>query len=145
MKNFVTFSFFILLTGLCKAQPKIWSCVVYAKAGQGSIDPILNNYTNEMKRIFGYCHYDVIGSRWSTHSIDQPNWIMPTKEFFLKLTPLTNWNNLCQFEMELYQKREILLKSRFRMPHQSPLYIAGPSYGKGKIIIILEVKTQPQD
>lgn len=144
MKILILSLFCFGLVPISQGEPRIWSCVVYAKSGKGNIDPLLSSYTNDLKRIFGYCHYEIVGSEWSKQSINQQNWIMPTREFFLKLTPLTNWNSHSQFEMELYQNKDILLKSRFRMPHETPLYIAGPSYGKGKLIFILEVKPEPK-
>jgi hypothetical protein len=142
MKKVFPFLILLFMASVVQSEPKIWSCVVYGKAGEGNIEPSLNPYTNDMQRIFGYRHYEIIGSQWSENSPDQPNWLKPTKEFVLKLTPLKTTPKGSQFYLKLYQnqKREVLLKSRLCMPHSKPLYIAGPAYGKGKIIFILEMK-----
>lgn len=126
----------------CHGETKFWSCVVYAKMGKDKTDLSLSKYTNDMQRIFGYQHYEILGSQWSSHSIDQPNCLAPTKEFSIKLIPLAVPTDQEKFYLKLYQKKEILLKSRIRMPQESPLYIAGPTYGKGKIIFILDAKSE---
>lgn len=142
MKILIFSLFCLCLANFCQGESKIWSCVVYAKAGKGNVDPSLSNYTNDMQRIFGYRHYEILGSQWSSHPIDQPNCIAPTKEFVLKFIPLTVSTNKSKFYLKLYQNKDILLKSRIRLPYKSPLYIAGPSYGSGKLIFILEVKPE---
>ncbi|MBX7157688.1 MAG: hypothetical protein K1X66_04800 [Verrucomicrobiae bacterium] len=142
MKKVFPFLILLLTSSLSQAQSKIWSCVVYGKMGEGNVESALTPYTNEMQRIFGYRHYEIIGSQWTDRALDQPNWLKPTKEFILKLSPVSTASNNSQFYLKLYQdqKREVLLKSRLRMSPATPLYIAGPAYGKGKIIFILEMK-----
>jgi len=144
MKNLFGLLFFFLFAVFCRGEFKFWSCVVYAKLGKSKTDSSLDPYTNDMQRIFGYQHYEILGSQWSSHSIDQPNYLAPTQEFALKLIPLTVPTDTEKFYLKLYQKKDILLKSRIRLPQKSPLYIAGPSYGKGKIIFIIDVKTEPK-
>ena len=144
MKIIIVSLFFFVLTTFSQAEPKIWSCAVYAKAGEGEVDSALNQYTNDMQRIFGYHNFEIMDSQWSSQPMDQPNCMTLTKEFALKLVPLTVLPDKSKFYLKLYQKKDILLKSRVHLPDKSPLYIAGPAYGKGKIIFILEVKSQPE-
>ncbi len=132
----------LLLVGAAavRAEERAWGCVVLATCDKGKpANPDLERYLPVLQRVFGYSHYHVIGSAWATDSMARECYVVPTQEFFLRLEPKGGAaRGASRLEIELHQNERVLMKSTVKMPAGKPLFITGPEFGRGRLILIVE-------
>lgn len=122
-------------------EQRVWGCLAHANLKSVPSDPRLITFTNQLQKVFGYPHYDIVGATWGTEPANKENMVIPTKEYYAKLVPLgTDDKQIQKYSLDLYQKEKVLLKSTISMPTNAPLFIAGPVFGSGQLVFILELR-----
>lgn len=122
----------------CGAEPWPWGALVLARMDEGPNDPRLERYVADLKRVFGYRRYEIYGEAWGTAPAKCDSIVLPTKEFFVKLKPRGEGNRRLAFEF--FQKNRLLVEGEAVMPISAPLFITGPEYGHGKLVMIVEIR-----
>lgn len=128
--------------GACQAEPWPWGALVVAKMDEGPDDSRLDKYLPSLKRIFGYRRYEIYGEAWGTGPAKGDSVVLPTKEFFVKLHPRGTGEKRLGFEF--FRKDRMLVEGEAVMPVAAPLYITGPEYGRGKLVMIVEIRDTTQ-
>jgi hypothetical protein len=66
-------------------------------------------------------------------------WFMPRRDFFMRIEPLHH--ELGQPKMldyEIYKDGFIVVKGTYELHAETPLFINGPDFHKGRLILVLE-------
>jgi hypothetical protein len=123
--------------------PRIWSGVVLATNGAhpGQAPERLRKYATKLKNIFGYNQYELIGE--SSAKMDDPNerWLVPSKDFSLSVQ---NHNESGSHHgptrIALFQGDHRLAEFETNLSSQRPLFIRGPFYAGGQLVIVVHVR-----
>jgi hypothetical protein len=125
---------------------RIWSGVIVATNPENPKEPPveLREFAPKLKRIFGYTQFELAGS--ASEVIDEltENWLLPSPIFPLNVRARRATSKEARggylLNLQLYQDQRPLVDSEVKLAPGSPLFIRGPQYGKGQIIIVLQVQ-----
>ena len=131
------------------APPKvdrIWSGVILATNPENPKEPPveLREFAPRLKRIFGYNQFELVGG--TTEVIDEltENWLVPTSLFSLSVRARRAISKEARggylLNLQLFQEKRLLVDTEAKLAPGSPLFIRGPQYGKGQVIIVLQVQ-----
>jgi len=131
------------------AMPKndrIWSAVILATNPDAPKEPPveLREFAPRLKRMFGYTQFELAGS--ATEEIDEltENWLLPSPIFPLSVTARRATSKEARggylLNLKIFQQNRQVCTSEVKLAPNSPLFIRGPLYGKGQIIIVLQVQ-----
>ena len=134
-----------------KAEPKlpedkIWSGLVYATNANDPKDPPaeLREFAGRLKRVFGYNQFQLAGSATNIIDEDVENWLVPSKNFSLSVRarPATSKEARGGYllNLQLFHDQRPLVDTEAKLAPGSPLFIRGPEYGHGQLIIVLQVQ-----
>ncbi len=131
----------VLLSGaLAHAELWPWGCVVYASHGQPEPCHHLAPYEKDLRSTFGYERMEVIGTAWAYGPATEQTWISPTRDFFLKVDPDGQAAAKNAVQIELFQREKSLVKAKAKLNGKTPVFIKGPEYKQGQLIVILHLK-----
>lgn len=129
---------------LSKNSEAIWSGLVVATTEEHpkEIPPELKKYSEQLKNIFGYNQYELIGEHTELIDSLKEHWLIPSKEFSLKVDAQKAKKPGFHYrlKLDLYQDEKLIAKLDARLCGQNLLFIRGPYYGKGQLVIVLVVK-----
>jgi hypothetical protein len=125
---------------------KIWSAVVVATDVTTPKEPPkeLAAFAAKLKRVFGYNQFEVVGS--ATEVIDEltESWLVPNPifSFSVKARRATSVEARGGYLLSLkfFQEKKPVVDAETKLAPGSPLFIRGPQYGKGQVIIVLQVQ-----
>jgi len=127
-----------------EAKASIWSGLVLAtnEAHPAEIPSELKQYSSQLKNIFGYNQYELMGQHVELMDSPTEHWLVPSKDFSLHVESkkATNPGFHYRLKLDLYQEKKLLAGLEARLCGQNLLFIRGPFYGKGQLIIVLVVK-----
>jgi hypothetical protein len=120
--------------------PRIWSGVVLATNGThpGQAPERLRKYAGKLKNIFGYNQYELIGE--SSAKMDDPNerWLAPSKDFSLSVQNHSEAGaRHPPTKITLFQGKRRLAEFETHLNSGSPLFIRGPFYAGGQLVIVV--------
>ncbi len=128
------------------AANKIWSALVVAtNSANPKPAPLeLREFEKRMNRVFGYNQFELVGSNTQEIGEQGENWLVPSKSFWLGLKARRALSKEAQggylLSLQLFQDKRPLVDSEVKLAPGSPLFIRGPQYGKGQLIIVLQVQ-----
>ncbi|MGB8353216.1 MAG: hypothetical protein WCD79_04960 [Chthoniobacteraceae bacterium] len=138
-----------LVAGMClapasRADETVWSGLVLATTVEHPAEaPLeLKKYAGQLKDIFGYNQYQLMGQHVEVMDSPSEHWLIPSKDFSLCVTarkaskPGFNY----RLKLDLFQEKKLLAGMEGRLSGQNLLFIRGPAYGDGQLIIVLVVK-----
>jgi hypothetical protein len=125
---------------------RIWSGVIVATNPDVPKEaPVeLREFAPKLRRVFGYTQFELVGS--ATEVIDEltENWLVPSPIFPLSVRARRATSKEARggylLNLQLYQEKRPLVDSEVKLAPGSPLFIRGPQYGKGQVIIVLQVQ-----
>jgi hypothetical protein len=135
---------------------RIWSAVIVATNPDTPKAPPseLREMEGRLKHMFGYTQFELAGS--ATEEIDEPgsateeidelteNWLLPSPIFPLSVTARRATSKEARggylLNLKIFQQNRQVCDSEVKLAPDSPLFIRGPLYGKGQIIIVLKVQ-----
>ena len=128
------------------AVDKIWSAVVLATNPPAPKDPPpeLREFAARLKRVFGYSQFELIGA--AAEKIDEQNesWLVPSQSFWLSVKARRAMAKEARggylLNLQLFHDKRPLLETEAKLAPGSPLFIRGPEYGHGQLIIVLQVQ-----
>jgi hypothetical protein len=125
---------------------QIWSALVLATnvADPKPAPPELKEFAPRMKRVFGYNQFELAGSASQEIGDQSENWLVPSKSFWMGLKGRRAVSKEAQggylLSLQLFQDKRPLVDTEVKLAPGSPLFIRGPQYGKGQLIIVLQVQ-----
>ncbi len=128
------------------AANKIWSALVFAtnSSDPKPAPPELKEFEARMKRVFGYSQFELIGNAAQEISDQGESWLVPSQSFWMGLKARRALSKEAQggylLSLQLFQDKRPLVESEVKLAPGSPLFIRGPQYGKGQLIIVLQVQ-----
>ena len=147
MKRIVLGLFFLgmFLWGTLPVQAagdRIWGALVLGtnENPPARVPEKLSDYTSTLEKIFGYNSFYLLGQKKRDLVKGDEAWLLPTKEFFLRVYCLAREKTYYKLRIELYRKDELLVTTEAKLARDAPLYIRGPLWGGGQLIFLLEVR-----
>ena len=102
--------------------------------------PELAPLVPKLKSIFGYNHFELVGSH--TELMDDPNehWLVPSKMFSLSIKSKREKKPSYLLNLQLFQGSKMLAGFDAKLGAECPIFVRGPLYGKGQLVIVVSVK-----
>lgn len=131
-----------LATGSLRAEDRVWTALVLGtnEPSAKAIPKEIAAYASGLKTVFGANSFYVLGVKSQTIREGTEEWIVPSREVFLKMRVLDRRDAAYAIQLELYVKKRLVVTSKVELARGAPLYIRGPQWGRGRLIFILEVK-----
>lgn len=125
-----------------RAASDVWSALVLAGNEQPAqpAPKKLQPYETALASTFGYNSFYLMGDVTKSIRKGDEEWIVPTKEVFMKIRCLDRNDGIYRLQIELYVKKKMVADSEVKLARGAPLYVRGPGYGRGRLIFILEVR-----
>jgi hypothetical protein len=144
MKRMAAAILFLALAtqGVLAEGDRIWSALVLATKENppSSIPQALREFAPAVKKVFGYNSLYLLGEKRRDLFSGGEEWLVPSKEFFFKVQCLSQGPTSYTLRIELYRDKELLVTTEAKLAKNAPLYIRGPAWGKGQLILLLEVR-----
>jgi len=136
----------LLILGCCfvlplQAADQIWGALVFGvdesppKTPETQVIPLLKH----LIPVFGFNTYYLLGKKKQRIKEGDETWLVPAKEFYFHLFCLAREKDAYRLRIELYRDKEKILATEVRLGRSEPLFVAGPEWGDGKLILILRV------
>ena len=123
------------------SPPAIWSGLILATndAHPAQAPTRLRLFADKLKNIFGYNQFELVGEH--SEKMDDPyeRWLIPSKDFCLSVKTHTGPGERYPMKIALFQNRHRLVQFEARLNSDSPLFIRGPLYAGGQLVIVLRV------
>jgi hypothetical protein len=133
----------VIIVPACHAEDSIWSALVLATNDEHPKEavPELQKYYQKLKHIFGYNQFELLGQHLELMNNPDEHWLIPRKDFSLHVDSQKAVKpGFYRIKLDLYQEEKLLAEIEARIAGQNLLFIRGPEYGKGQIVIILLTK-----
>ena len=143
MKGALAVLVLLLACGRAEAEgDRIWSALVLATKDPppSAIPAGLERFAATIRRIFGYNSLYLLGEKKRDLFSGGEEWLVPSKEFFFRVQSLSRDATFYTLRIELYRDKNLLLTTEAKLAKNAPLYIRGPEWGSGQLILLLEVR-----
>jgi hypothetical protein len=132
----------LLLLSPAQAGDQIWSALVLAtrESDEATVPRQLEEFAPTMRKIFGYNTFYLLGQKKADIKQGDVEWLVPSKRIFLKVAVLKRQPTSFRMKIELYDGESLLVTTEAVLARDAPLYIRGPQWGKGQLVILLEVR-----
>ena len=96
---------------------------------------------DRLRQVFGFNHYQLLKSGRIDLDHTWAQWFMPRRDFFIRLTPQAAQPDEPRLvDYEIYQDGFIVAKGKYEPRDDTPLFINGPDFKKGRLIFVLETR-----
>lgn len=131
-----------ILSPAAQAGDRIWSSIVLATR-ENTEKPVprqLVAFAPTMQKVFGYNTFYLLGQKTKDIQTGQAEWLVPSKRIYMKVAILDRTPTAYRTRIELYEDKSLLITTVAMLARNAPLYIRGPQWGKGQLVILLEVR-----
>jgi hypothetical protein len=138
------FAFFGLPLLPAVAAENFWGCLIYASdtAECNSLPERLRGYEARMSSAFGYSRFCLIAQRQTTFQTQGETGLAFSADLKIVLTSLTGGSDGKYLIRLLFlQSEDPVMETQARVSRNSPLFIRGPNWRDGQIIIVVMVAT----
>lgn len=135
--------FCVLILGLVSArggQPELWGALVYGSKEGKKISKELKEDAPDLKEVFGYESFELLGQESRRVEGSEDRWLIPGRDFSLLLQAKGIKKSGYTLGLKLFQDKKLLVETEARVVEGSPLFIRGPLYRDGQLIIVLAVR-----
>lgn len=140
---FCLFLGLLLCTVSAQADDKLWGGLLVG-SNEPPPDPQparLQRYQPRLSRIFGYPYFSLIGQSKRELSADAEQWLIPGEDFSVRcFVRPGKADGIYRVSLQLFRGQKELVQTVARLSRGSPLFIRGPLYGKGQLIIVIMVR-----
>jgi hypothetical protein len=104
----------------------------------------LRQFADKLRNIFGYNQFELVGE--SAEKVDGPyeRWLTPSKDFCLSVKTHNEAAEHYAMKIVLFQNRRRLAEFETHLNSESPLFIRGPLYAGGQLVIVLHVMNRAE-
>jgi len=121
--------------------PRIWSGLILATndAHPAQAPDRVRKFADKLKSIFGYNQFELVGEY--SEKMDGPTerWLIPSKDFYLSVKTHNGPGGHYPATVTLFQSHHKLAEFETHLSPDSPLFIRGPLYARGQLVIVLHV------
>jgi hypothetical protein len=132
----------VFFSNQVRADDSVWGCLLYASNdGQKTDIPVrLSRYEQRLNTAFGYSKLHLLGEGQTAVKSPDQNWLVFGGDIKIQFTSLQR-NEEGQFlvGLEIFQGNKQVVETQARVGRDSPLFIRGPEWRNGKIIIVVMV------
>ncbi|MEA3212048.1 MAG: hypothetical protein QOE70_5105 [Chthoniobacter sp.] len=127
-------------------EDRIWSGVVMATNSSSPKDPPpeLREFATRLKRVFGYSQFELVGSASNDIGDHGESWLVPSQNFWLgvkaRRANAKEARGGYLLNLQLFQDKRPLVDTEAKLAPGCPLFIRGPAYAKGQLIIVLQIE-----
>jgi hypothetical protein len=100
------------------------------------IAPELTRIEGELKALFGYNQFTIIGQSTKTLVTGSEDWLASSKYFALHVDSKGETSNGYLLNLKLLQEKKLLLETEATLS-KHPLVIKGPQVGNGQLLLVL--------
>ncbi len=139
-------SFTVLGPVLGHAQDKlcVWLYLAQNSAPPAGAKVAPESLHHRLRDVFGFAHYQLMKRQEFTLRGPNPQWFMPLQDFFLRLQLIPGQDDAPELvEYAIYKDGFIVAKGKFEPREDAPLFINGPDFQQGRLILVL--KPEPGD
>lgn len=140
---FFLLSLFLLIApGLARAADDVvWSGLIYATTvkNPAPAPKELAAYSRRLQNIFGYNQLQLLSQHREIMDAQSEHWLLPGKDFCLRIDTKKG-KETYRLNLQLYQEDRLLVQSEVQLAPKSPIFLRGPLYDKGQLIIVLAVE-----
>jgi hypothetical protein len=144
--RFYLLAAFLLLFGAfakpAMATEHVWGCLLYASNSPKSFDlpPRLSGYDVRLRNGLGFSNYRVIAQRETVVGDQRQNLLVSAGEIQVLLTNLSRASDGKYLVGILFlEGTNQVMETQARVGERSPLFIRGPDWREGQIIIVVMV------
>ena len=129
-----------------RAGDELWSAVILAtNAPAPKAAPVaLRAYVPQLSRLFGYNQFELIGSDSQKIVDGTEARLAPTKSLWMAVKARRATSKEARggylLNLQLYRDEKPLVDTEARLAPGSPMFIRGPQYGNGQIILVLQIQ-----
>ncbi len=145
MKRLV--AFFLLgwvgIPGAAHADDKLEAALYL---GMNGAPPLLAHVAPEelgarLHQVFGFNHYQLLKADRIDLAHPWAQWFVPRKDFFICVKPQALVPDEPQLvDYQIYQEGFLVATGKYEPTDDTPLFINGPDFKKGRLIFVLEAK-----
>lgn len=129
--------------GVSFAGEKVWVGLYLAQNEPPTPDALLapEKLHGRLHAVFGFKHYELIKAQEVDLTHEWEQWFMPRKDFFIRLEPLRRQPGWPRFiDYDIYKDGFIVAKGRYEPHEETPLFINGPDFKRGRLIFVLQAR-----
>ncbi len=126
---------------------KLWGALIYAVDEENAKRPGFADADAELTTILGkafekYRHFQVLGTRSEALFKSTHSWVAPSKELCVKFDSkgLTKDGEGVKLDLQLWNRGEAIVKTDAILEPNSPVFIEGPRWGKGRLLYVLKLQ-----
>jgi len=135
---------FLLMASLPQlpAEDNIWAALVLStnENPPREVPRKLQDFAPAIKDVFGYNSLYLLGQKKQPISAWSSDWLVPSSDFFFHITSLEQEPACYRVLIELFRGKSLLLTAEVRLARNAPLFIRGPLWGQGQLVLLLEVR-----
>jgi hypothetical protein len=139
---FLLFAFFGLSALPALAAENFWGCLIYASdsAQCNNLPERLRGYEARMSSAFGYSRFCLIAQQQTTVQTERETGLAFSGDLKIVLTSLA-WAPDGKYLIRLLfvQSEEPVMETQARVSRNSPLFIRGPNWRDGQIIVVVMI------
>ena len=99
----------------------------------------LSTQAESLRTVFGYNQFRILGQRRKTVTTGTEDWLVPSRQFFLRVDTRGVTPNGYALGLELLRDDHVIVSADVKLSRERPLYIRGPFVGEGQLLILLMV------
>ena len=132
--------------GAPRAGDDLWSAVIFATnvPAPKAAPAALRSFAPQLSRVFGYNQFEFIGSDSQKILEREEIRLMPTKSLWMAVKARRSTSKEARggylLDLKLYRDERPLVDTEVRLAPGSPMFIRGPQYGNGQIIVVLQIQ-----
>jgi len=100
----------------------------------------LRKFADKLRNIFGYNQFELISENSERMEGPSERWLVPSKDFYLNVQPHGESGQKLPAKIILFQGRRRLAEFETHLSADSPLFIRGPQYAHGQLVIVVHVQ-----
>lgn len=122
---------------------QIWGALIFAThektdtSKNGDIEKTLV----QLNKVFPGKNFQLLGEHTQQIFSEYESWVVPSKDLFLKIDSKGRTKNGdgVNLHLQLWREKNVLLKTDVIL-RKEPLFITGPKWGNGQLIMVVELR-----
>ncbi len=134
--------FFLLFSGRVQASDSLLGWLLYASNDRGgvSVPPVLARFNHRLPQALGYSHLRVLADGRIKVTAQGQRFLIFTADLKILLTDLHRQEDDDYLVgLQLFQADQPLLETQVKVSRGSPLFIRGPDWRDGQVIVAVMV------
>jgi hypothetical protein len=100
----------------------------------------------QLQQVFGFQHYELLQTQALELHHEWEQWFMPRRDFFMRVVPQPRVPGSPRVvDYDIYKDGFVVASGHFEPRGGTPLFINGPDFHQGRLILVLEAKDKDED